>query len=126
MATTRARSAVESFQRRQIASAMSLPTYSCLKKLYSPGAPSRGWRARGGDLAKAVGRRRDRGERRGLDVEAELRGEAQGAHGTQAVLAEARYRIAHGPNGPPREIPLPAERIGQRARERLERDGVHR
>ena len=37
----------DSFSRRQIASAISAPTYSCLKKLYSPGAPSRGWRARG-------------------------------------------------------------------------------
>ena len=45
--TTRSRSALASFSRRQIASAISAPTYSCLKKLYSPGAPSRGWRARG-------------------------------------------------------------------------------
>ena len=45
--TTRSRSALDSFSRRQIASAISAPTYSCLKKLYSPGAPSRGWRARG-------------------------------------------------------------------------------
>ena len=47
MPTTRSRSALASLSRRQIASAISAPTYSCLKKLYSPGAPSRGWRARG-------------------------------------------------------------------------------
>ena len=47
MPTTRSRSALDSFSRRQMASAISAPTYSCWKKLNSPGAPSRGWRARG-------------------------------------------------------------------------------
>ena len=52
----------------------------------------------------------------GSIVERQLRRLPHGAHGPQAVLAEARQRIADRADQPRAEIAAPAERIGERAR----------
>ena len=79
------------------------------------GGPSRAYRREeyllqlvadplGRDHAESVDRGPDRGQGRGLDLEAQLGGEADSAQGPEPVLAEALERVAHGPNEAASEV----------------------
>ena len=62
--------------------------------------------------------------RLGIEVEAELRDEAETAHDSQRIVLEAQR--ARRPQDPALEVAAPAERIDQLARRQAARDRVHR
>ena len=80
----------------------------------------------GRDLADHVEGARDGGAGSGVQVVAELGGEADGAHRAQPVLREAFARIADRAEHAPAQVVAAAERIPELARERIEGERVDR